>query len=224
MVCVSCNSHSSKGWCCFLPWGLSKVELPPPSLLWGSSWSQSFPSGYKTAVAGNLSGTGVWPLSGLRLALRRACCKLGQTQQRYLIDRAHLGLSTHPCGHGAHRMPRTGDSRRCRGLASARGVQTPYIFKPKGHCRNFLCGLASTTLLVGVVLVLLACLQEELCGLRSALWCLCRVTRTQLRWARKGWFQVKPEHLGVQLVLVLAARIVHEIGDKLQPCWRSENI
>lgn len=38
-------------------------------------------------------------------------------------------------------------------------VQTPYIFKPKGHCRNLLCGLASTTLLVGVILVLLACLQ-----------------------------------------------------------------
>lgn len=49
-------------------------------------------------------------------------------------------------------------------------VQTPYIFKPKGRCRNLLCGLASTTLLAGVMLVLLACLQEELCGPHGALW------------------------------------------------------
>lgn len=220
MVCVSYNFHSSKGWCCFLLWGLSRVE--PPSLLWSSTWSQNFPSGYQSAVAGNLSGTGVWTLSGLCLALRWACCKLGQTQQRYLINRAHLELSTHPCGHGAHRMPRTGDSWSCHGSASAPGVQTPYIFKPKGHCRNLLCGLASTTLLVGVVLVLLACLQQELCGLRSSLWSSCRVTRTQSRWAQKGWFQVKREHLGVQLVLVLAAHIVHKIGNKWQPCWRSD--
>lgn len=48
-------------------------------------------------------------------------------------------------------------------------VQTPYIFKPKGRCRNLLCGLASTTLLAGVMLVLLACLQEELCGPHGAL-------------------------------------------------------
>lgn len=216
MICVSCNFHSSKGWCCFSPWVFSRVESP--SSQWGNTWSQSFP--YKTAIAGSLAGSGVWTLSGLRLALRRACCKLGQSQQRYLIDRVHLELSTHPCGHGAHCMLRTGDSWGCCWLQQ--GVQTPYIFKPKGHCRNLLCGLSSTTLLVGVVLVLLACLQEELCGLQSALWCLCRVTRTQLRWARKSWFQVKPEHLGGQQVLVLAAHIVRKIGDKWQPCWRSD--
>lgn len=28
MVCVSCNFHSSKRWCCFLPWRLSRVEPP----------------------------------------------------------------------------------------------------------------------------------------------------------------------------------------------------
>lgn len=48
-------------------------------------------------------------------------------------------------------------------------VQTPYMFKPKGHCRNLLCGLASLTIFVGVILVLLGCLQRELCGLHSVL-------------------------------------------------------
>lgn len=50
---------------------------PPPSLLWSNSQDPKL-SQWLRVLTGNQSGTWVWTFSLLRVALRRARCKLGQ--------------------------------------------------------------------------------------------------------------------------------------------------
>lgn len=117
-----------------MPWGLSGAESPQvavkqllvPKL---PQWLRGCHSWQPVRCWGVNS---LWAL----FSFEEGTLQAGAEPAEVSDHRAHLELSTLPCGHGAHRMPRTGV------LELPRGVQTPYIFKPKGHCRNLLCGLS----------------------------------------------------------------------------------
>lgn len=155
MVCVSCYIESSKGWCIFLPWGMTRAQPPQLAL-------KQHPGPQTFTVAHSLN----WqPVRYLGVNLLSATCSFEKgtlqagAKLRWLSDWERRSTALRPSIR-AQNSPHASHGGFL-GLLWVAGiiVQTPYIFQPKGHCRNLLCGLASTAWLVGVVLVLLACLQ-----------------------------------------------------------------